>query len=161
MSCMTASQRMSRTKVVESDLQAELRENPGFLLAQSARIMRDKLSGALSSTGLSLQQLTLLRLLASAESMNQQELGSACNLDKTTITELIDTLEQAGFAKRRVNRADRRAKKITLTPAGKRVLGKATKLAAQAEEDFLRLFSEREWSTVRRCLTRYLEANDS
>lgn len=123
--------------------------------------MRDKLAGALSSTGLTLQQLTLLRLLASSGSMNQQELGAACNLDKTTITELIDTLEEAGFAKRRVSRADRRARKITLTPAGKRVLDKASKLAAQAEEDFLQLFSEREWSIVRRCLTRYLEANHS
>jgi DNA-binding MarR family transcriptional regulator len=149
-----------RKSKVESLLQAELRENPGFLLAQSARIMREKLSGALSGTGLSMQELTILRLLSASGPMNQQELGAACNLDKTTVTELIDSLEANGFARREISETDRRSKQIILTASGKRVLAKASKLASQAEEEFIEMFSEREWSTIRKCLARYLDSND-
>jgi DNA-binding MarR family transcriptional regulator len=156
---MTGLKTKKNTKV-DPLLQAQLRDNPGFLLSQTARVMRDKLSEALSGTGLSLQELTILRLLASAGPMNQQELGKNCNLDKTTITELIDSLEQARLARREVSDADRRSKQISITAGGKKALAKATKLAAEAEQEFTALLSEREWLVVRKCLSRYLDAKD-
>jgi DNA-binding MarR family transcriptional regulator len=152
--------RTQRNTKVDSLLQAQLRDNPGFLLAQSARVMREKLSDALSGTGMSLQELTILRLLASAGPMNQQELGKNCNLDKTTITELIDSLESAGLARREVSDTDRRSKQISITPGGKRALTKATKRAGEAEREFMELLSQREWTVLRNCLSRYLDAND-
>lgn len=144
----------------QSKTQNGLLKNPAFLLAQTARVMRDRVSQALRGTGLSTQELTILRLLHSSGPMNQQELGTACNLDKTTITELIDSLQDANFVRREVNASDRRAKQIVLTAAGKRVLTKASRLAEEIENEFVDLLTNREWSTVQKCLQRYLEENE-
>lgn len=143
-----------------NEIQDGLRRNPAFLLAQTARLMRERVSGALRGTGLSPQELTILRLLQGSGPINQQELGTACNLDKTTITELIDSLQAAGFVRRDVNVNDRRAKQISITVSGKRVLKKASRLAESVEKEFVQLLSEREWSTVQKCLQRYLDESE-
>lgn len=121
--------------------------------------MREKMLGALRSTGLSMQQMMILRLLATTGPLNQQELGAHCNLDKTTITELIDSLERARLARRQVSEADRRAKEILITAEGKKAVNRAVKLVDRAEQEFIALFSEREWATMQKCLSRYLESD--
>jgi DNA-binding MarR family transcriptional regulator len=137
-----------------------LRRNPAFLVAQTARIMRDRVSQALRGTGVSVQELTILRLLQASGPLNQHELGTACNLDKTTITELIDSLQNSKLVRREVNANDRRAKHVIITASGKRVLTKASRLAESVETEFLDMLSDREWSTVQKCLQRFLEQSE-
>lgn len=137
-------------------VQSTLMDTPGYLLSQSGRLIRERLADALRPVGLVPQQLTILKLLSASEPMTQQAIGARCNLDKTTITELIDSLEQRGYVKRQVSPKDRRSKEVSITGSGRRVLNRALKLAQEADEQFISLMSEKEWTTVRKCLMRYL-----
>jgi len=113
---------------------------------------------ALKPVGIVPQELAILRLLVvSREPISQQAIGAKCNLDKTTVTELVDGLEGQVYVRRQVSAKDRRSKIISITASGRRVLNKAEKLATVAEENFTSLMTEREWSTVRKCLIRFIE----
>jgi len=142
----------------EPAISQDLLETPGFLLSQSGRLIRDKLMTALKPVGIVPQELAILRLLVvSREPISQQAIGAKCNLDKTTVTELVDGLEGQVYVRRQVSAKDRRSKIISITASGRRVLNKAEKLATVAEENFTSLMTEREWSTVRKCLIRFIE----
>jgi DNA-binding MarR family transcriptional regulator len=51
---------------------------------------------------------------------------------------LIDELERAGLAKRRPHPTDRRAREVSITPKGRRVLERARRMAAEVEDEVLR-----------------------
>jgi DNA-binding MarR family transcriptional regulator len=155
----------SRTKQNDGDgngyhgISSELLETPGFLLSQTGRLIREQIAAALKPTGISGQELAIMRLLADGISLSQQVIGAKSNLDKTTITELVDELESKGYARRQVSAHDRRSKEISLTASGKRMLTRAERLASAVEQDFTDLLSEREWNTIRKCLIRYIETH--
>ena len=50
------------------------------------------------------------------------DLARELNCDRSYVTSIVDDLERAGLAERRVAAADRRVKTIALTPAGDRAL---------------------------------------
>ncbi len=142
----------------ESSISQELLETPGFLLSQSGRLIREKLINALKPVGIAPQELAILRLLVvSHKAMSQQALGVKCNLDKTTVTELVDGLEGQVYVRRQISTKDRRSRVVSITANGRRILNRAEKLAATAESDFTSLMTEREWTTVRKCLIRFIE----
>ena len=58
-------------------------------------------------------------------------------IDRSTMVSLIDQLEDAGLAKRRPSRTDRRAREIIITPKGRRLLKRARGLLAQTEDEVL------------------------
>ena len=51
------------------------------------------------------------------------DLARELNCDRSYVTSIVDDLERAGLAERRVAAEDRRVKTIALTPAGGRALG--------------------------------------
>jgi DNA-binding MarR family transcriptional regulator len=51
------------------------------------------------------------------------DLARELNCDRSYVTSIVDDLERAGLAERRVAAEDRRVKTIALTPAGRRALG--------------------------------------
>jgi DNA-binding MarR family transcriptional regulator len=51
------------------------------------------------------------------------DLARELNCDRSYVTAIVDDLERAGLAERRVAAEDRRVKTIALTPAGGRALG--------------------------------------
>ena len=59
-------------------------------------------------------------------------------IDPSTMVTLIDELESAGLAKRRPHPKDRRAREVSITPKGRRLLERARKLAFEAEDEVLR-----------------------
>jgi DNA-binding MarR family transcriptional regulator len=59
-------------------------------------------------------------------------------IDPSTMVALIDELESAGLARRRPHPKDRRAREVTITPKGRRVLERSRGLATQVDDDVLR-----------------------
>ena len=137
-----------------------LAQSAGFLLNKSARIIREMNNAALAPLGLSVRELGLLRIIASEGPLSQQALGERHNTDRTTIVELIDTLEKRDLVQRIVNAKDRRAYQISLTPRGRRVLGKALRLTNKQQEKFLSALSEEEWSALRQTLIRLIVSHN-
>jgi len=59
-------------------------------------------------------------------------------IDPSTMVSLLDELESAGLAKRRPHPRDRRARQVSITPKGRRLLQRARKMALEAEDEVLR-----------------------
>jgi DNA-binding MarR family transcriptional regulator len=58
-------------------------------------------------------------------------------IDPSTMVALIDQLEGTGLARRRPSARDRRAREVTITPKGRRVLERGRRTAAQVEDEVL------------------------
>jgi DNA-binding MarR family transcriptional regulator len=111
-----------------------LSRRPGFLLAMVKGGAEPIFSEALAPLRLRPKQYGLLTVLASEDSLSQQELANWMRIDRTTMVALIDSLEERDWVKRERNPADRRAYLLRLTPSGKRVQARARELVASAED---------------------------
>jgi DNA-binding MarR family transcriptional regulator len=115
----------------------EVAEFAGQLFFRLWRASHTRVAAALESIGLTPASFGLLNILGAREGAMQQELGSAMGVDPSTMVSLIDQLEDAGLAKRRPHAADRRARAVTITPKGRRMLQKGRQMASQVEDDVL------------------------
>jgi MarR family transcriptional regulator, lower aerobic nicotinate degradation pathway regulator len=115
----------------------EVAEFAGQLFSRLWRASHTHTAEALQSIGLTTALFGVLNVLAAREGAIQQELGSLMGIDPSTMVSLIDQLESAGLAKRRPHPQDRRARQVSITPKGRRLLQRARKLAFQAEDEVL------------------------
>ena len=109
----------------------EVSKSIGFLLAKAYQRACALYKEKFGSYDLTPQQFGLLRFLWEEDGITQVELSSRSQIDRTTIGGLIDKLEQSGLLKRLPHPEDRRAYRISLTEAGKRL---ERELAPLAEE---------------------------
>ena len=68
---------------------------------------------------------------------NQMALAHQLGIDRTVMTYLLDDLEQAGLVMRRADPADRRARQVTVTLAGRTRLAELVRALRAAEEQVL------------------------
>jgi DNA-binding MarR family transcriptional regulator len=115
----------------------EAAEFAGQLFFRLWRASHTRIAEALDSIGLTPALFGLLNILGAREGAIQQELGSAMGVDPSTMVSLIDQLESAGLAKRRPCPTDRRAREVTITPKGRRLLERGRRMAAQVEDEVL------------------------
>ena len=72
----------------------------------------------LRAFGLNASQYAVLLLLDGANGWRLTDLSERLLLDKSTVTRLVDRLEQAGLLRRIADRADRRVQRVLLTERG-------------------------------------------
>jgi MarR family transcriptional regulator, lower aerobic nicotinate degradation pathway regulator len=133
-------------------------EYAGQLFFRLWRVSHTRFAEALESLDLTTARFAVLNFLGANDGAIQQEIGAAMGIDPSTMVALIDQLEDAGLARRRPHPRDRRAREVAITPKGARVLGRARRLATQAEDEVLRGLREPE---RRRLLTLMRRALDS
>jgi MarR family transcriptional regulator, lower aerobic nicotinate degradation pathway regulator len=109
----------------------------GQLFFRLWRASHTRIAAALESIGLTPASFGLLNVLGAREGAMQQELGAAMGIDPSTMVALIDSLEDAGLAKRKPHPRDRRARVVAITPKGRRTLERGRALAAQVEDEVL------------------------
>ncbi len=112
-----------------------LANRPGALLVIAARTGQDLAKRRLGPMGLSVQLCGVLNMLALG-AISQQALGEQLGIDRTTMVELIDQLEQQGVVVRRRNPADRRSYALSLTPRGRTVQKRAARAFDAAADEF-------------------------
>jgi DNA-binding MarR family transcriptional regulator len=76
---------------------------------------------------LPLSRFEPMRVIASVKDCRVYDIAAALSLTTGGTSKLVDSIEAAGHSRRRPNPDDRRSSIIELTPAGKRLLAKATK----------------------------------
>lgn len=90
-------------------------------LAQLSFLIQGALAGHAASHDLSMIQARLLGVLRDRKpTMN--ELARLLELDKSSVTGLVDRAEKRGLVKRAPSAEDRRAIHVSLTPAGRRIV---------------------------------------
>ena len=112
-------------------------EFAGQLFFRLWRASHVRAADALGTVGQTPATFALLNVIGAQEGAIQRDLGLAIGIDRTTMVSLIDQLEAAGVARRKPSTTDRRAREIVITPTGRRVLERARRLVAQAEDEVL------------------------
>ena len=133
-------------------------EFAGQLFFRLWRASHTNTADALGSIGLTPALFAVLNHLRDNDGAIQQEIGAAMAIDPSTMVSLIDQLEGAGLAKRRPSARDRRAREVTITPKGRRVLERGRRAAAQVEDEVLRGLSAAQRRQLLALLRRALDS---
>jgi DNA-binding MarR family transcriptional regulator len=104
---------------------------------RAARALARRFDDALRPVGLTQGQFSLLTSLNRAEPPTIGAVATLLALDRTTLTANLKPLARRGLIKVKVDREDKRSRRLTLTPAGRAVLAAAAPIwkgaHAQAE----------------------------
>jgi DNA-binding MarR family transcriptional regulator len=93
-----------------------------FLLVESvAKKLRSLQRQAIREADLTSAQYSVLSLLWDKDGRQLVELASGCCCSPSTITGIVDTLEEKGLVKREGNPEDRRSFLVTLTEQGRKL----------------------------------------
>lgn len=115
----------------------ELAGRLGYLLKHAQLGLAELTAAALEPFGLTGRELAVLTVLASGEPASQQQAAQRLGVDRTTMVDLIDVLEDKGLVQRRAHAEDRRRNVVELTEKGCGRLDEAGKAAQEAERRFL------------------------
>jgi MarR family transcriptional regulator, transcriptional regulator for hemolysin len=127
-----------------------------LLLAQASHALHTELAAALTALGVSPRAHCVLSKAIDGE-RTQRELAELCGLDKTTMVVTIDELERAGLAERRLSSTDRRARIISVTDAGARLVQEGRDVVARLYEDVLGSLDPDQRSAFVDALTRLVD----
>ena len=98
---------------------------PGHELAMMLRraylAVHRRAGGDLSAAGATADQFVVLTVLAEADGITQMELAAAAGSDANTVAAMVGLLERRGLVRRERDRDDRRARRVSLTPTGRRL----------------------------------------
>ena len=86
----------------------------------TAHLMRNRLGRRLQKIGLHHGQGRILMILIERGPLSQTEIADCCHRRGATVTHMIQRLEEQGRVDRVADPADARARKVSLTPAGRK-----------------------------------------
>lgn len=102
-------------------------------------------------------QPRILRALLKYGPMSQRQLSDRCGLDVTTMSRVLDRMEDAGLLTRQTNPQRRRSFRIVLTQEGAETARRVTGAFQALDERLWRGFSEEERSQMEAGLGRMLD----
>ncbi|HEX6120973.1 MAG TPA: MarR family transcriptional regulator [Dongiaceae bacterium] len=126
----------------------------GFLLHDTARLMRRDFERRTRSLSLTRAQWQTLFHLHRNEGCNQVTLADLLEVEPITLARLVDRLEAAGVVERRPDPGDRRARLLFLGERAYPLIEELKTLGAQTREVALAGLSEDERNQVLQLLTR-------
>ena len=103
---------------------------------RAARRISEMYDEALAPTGLRATQFAILATLNMGGGMSVHELADQLDLDRTTTGKNLRPLERDGLVSVAVSATDRRSRVIALTSSGRKRVGDAFPLWAQAQQRF-------------------------
>lgn len=124
-----------------------------FLLGHARHRVYVRLDQALlDRVGVTTAQAGALFYLMGNDGCLLSRMGQGLLLDKSAITGLVDRLEKKGMIERRDDPADRRARRLHLTAAGRDVAAKAVPVVRQLNRAIKEGFSPEEIAVFSRVL---------
>ena len=134
--------------------------NGGFLVTKVKQIQGRVFERLLNENGISEfngAQGRILFVLWESNNIPISELSEKTGLAKTTLTSMLDRLENAGHIKRNADSADRRAVRISLTESAEALREKYERVSALMNEIFYKGFSDDEILAFEKALGKILE----
>ena len=95
------------------------------------------LSSALADLNLTAAEINALANLADRGALNVRELSAETGTRATTLTGVLDRLENRGYLARELDATDRRSFRLPLTEAGQEVAGRVRAAVSDIERDAL------------------------
>ncbi|MFD7157349.1 MarR family winged helix-turn-helix transcriptional regulator [Kribbella sp. NPDC059898] len=112
-------------------------ERLGYLLKHVLAQLTEAQTAALAPHGLNGRDLAVLNAVASGEPLSQLEVAARLRVDRTSIGDLLDALEERGFVERRRSPEDRRRNVVVLTALGESTFAAAEEVRLEVERAFL------------------------
>jgi DNA-binding MarR family transcriptional regulator len=97
-----------------------------------------------------------LMLIGRNPGISQTALSRANGRDKSSLTPVLNDLARRGLVIRRRTRADQRTYRLSLTPAGRRLLAELTRCAREHEKKLDRIIGAKEQKAFVRVLKRII-----
>lgn len=107
-----------------------------FLLTHASHVLATRMSAAFAEIGITPREYCVLAHAMSGQ-YTQIELAKMADLDKTTMLNTTDYLEREGYAERTPSPTDRRARIITVTPAGAGLVAAGNDIADRVHREVL------------------------
>ena len=106
----------------------------GYLCRRAAQQCQDLFDSLMTDDGIRGRHFSVLAVLGEGESLSQAEIGERLGVDRNTMVLLLDDLEGRGLVARRRDPEDRRAYRVSLTPAGTEVLARGAEMARRTND---------------------------
>jgi DNA-binding MarR family transcriptional regulator len=103
---------------------------------------------------LTIPEWRVIAHVAEHRGITQQQIGLRTRMDKVTVSRAAIALAARGFVARSKNSADRRSRRLSLTPAGRRLYAAIAPKALELERAVFGQFSAAEMAVLRRFLQR-------
>lgn len=127
---------MSNGKDLPYEITPRIRDTCLCLHAQrAARALARRFDAALRPVGLTNGQFSLLVSLNRPEPPTMGQVSDVLAMDRTTLTAALKPLERRGLVKVSVDATDRRARRMRLTSAGRKVLAAALPIWERAHAE--------------------------
>jgi MarR family transcriptional regulator, transcriptional regulator for hemolysin len=130
----------------------------GFLLSDTARLLRKLIDRRLQPFGLTRAQWSILAMLASREGLTQSELADELEIEKSTVGRLIDHVEANGWIERRPMATDRRLWLVHLTDRARPMIAQVMDVILATRAEMLRGLSAEDQHRLAENLT-FVKAN--
>lgn len=134
------------------------RRYTGYLIGRLGLFAARRFDAQLTSVGLTRRQWAVLNALDGAGPVTQQQLGRAISIDPSTMVATIDELERDRLVQRQPHPSDRRAHQVHLTEHGAEILGRARRLAGDAQQELLAPLTDDERATLHALLLKVADA---
>jgi DNA-binding MarR family transcriptional regulator len=121
-------------------------------LQRAARALARRFDDALRPLGLTNGQFSLMMSLNRPEPPGMAAVASLLAMDRTTLTAALKPLERRGLVKITANPADRRARQMTLTTKGRKLLVQAVPIWESTHLAVEGLLSDRDPDRLRKNL---------
>jgi DNA-binding MarR family transcriptional regulator len=148
-----------------SDSQATSRDNSGlydhagYWLSRLQAEIHGELERRLATHGVTAAQWGVLIGLHQGASETVRGLASFLSVDGGAVTRLIDRLESKGLVERKVDRADRRSVILTLSEAGRGLIGPLVQAVDEHDAELMKALSGSERRQFLDALSRLLSAH--
>ena len=128
----------------------------GFLIHDVSRLRRTIADKALRPFGITRSQSWLLAYLHrhDGSDMTQSELAKKMDVGKVTLGGLIDRLEERGYVERRIDRSDRRARRVFMTAQGAELVMKLQTVSENLNREILEGISDKDVVKVEKVMAR-------
>ena len=119
----------------------DFQRGPGFLLTESARLLRKLIDRRLQPLGLTRAQWSILAILSNQEGLSQSQISAKLEIEKSTAGRLIDQVERSGWIERRPIAGDRRVWGIHLTDQARQLLVQVEAVILRSRTEMLHSLS--------------------
>jgi len=109
----------------------------GFLLTETARLLRKLIDRRLHPLGLTRAQWSVLAILSNRDGLSQSQLAEGLEIEKTTTGRLIDHLEKSGSVERRPIPGDRRLWGVYLTEQARPLIAEVERIVLATRTEML------------------------
>lgn len=125
----------------------------GFLLNDTARLLRKRFEQNARDFGLTRSQWQVLAYLARNEGIQQSALADTLDVEPITLARMVDRLEAASLVERRNHPTDRRVWQLFLKPAANDLIASMQEIGDLTRAEALAGVSEADQDTLTRVLT--------